>query len=50
MATNDVSSLHTERGFDLQDLLGAPAFGLAAVVLSGIGTFNIFSESLGQTP
>ena len=49
MATNDVFSLHTKGGFDLQDLLGAPAFGVAALVLSGIGTFTVFGYSLGDT-
>ena len=48
MATNDVFSLHTEGGFDLLDLIGAPAFGLAAVVLSGIGTFSLMGFSLSE--
>ena len=49
MATSDVFSLHTRGGIDLQDLLGAPAFGLAAVVLIGIGTFSIFGYSFSET-
>lgn len=49
MATNDVFSLHTKGGFDLQDLVVAPAFSLAAVVLTGIGTFSLFGHSLDQT-
>jgi len=42
-------SLHTEGGFDLQDILGAPAFGLAAVVISGIGTFELFGINFADT-
>ncbi|WP_232687191.1 hypothetical protein [Halobacterium zhouii] len=47
--TNDVFSLHTKGGFDLQDLIGAPLFGVAALVLSGIGTFTVFGYSLSET-
>lgn len=49
MATSDVFSLHTEGGFDLQDVIAAPLFSLAAVVLTGIGTFSIFGYSMDQT-
>ena len=49
MAVTDSLSLHTAGGFDLQDVLGAPAFGLAAVVITGIGTFNLFGISFGET-
>ena len=40
MATSDVFSLHTKGGFDLQDLVVAPAFSLAAVVLTEDGHEN----------
>ena len=46
---NNLTSLHTKGGFDLQDLLGAPAFGLAAVVISGIGTFTMFGFNFSET-
>jgi len=49
MATSDVFSLHTKGGIDLQDLIVAPAFSLAAVVLTGIGTFSMFGYSLSET-
>ncbi len=51
MATSvdNALSLHTEGGFDLQDILGAPAFGLAAVVISGIGTFNLYGVNFADT-
>jgi len=51
MATSnsDLFSLHTKGGFDLQDLIVAPAFSLAAVVLTGIGTFSMFGFSLSET-
>ena len=49
MATSDVFSLHTKGGIDLQDLVVAPAFSLAAVVLTGIGTFSMFGYSLSET-
>ncbi|NIC01078.1 hypothetical protein [Halobacterium sp. R2-5] len=49
MATSDVFSLHTEGGFDLQDVVVAPLFSLAAVVVTGIGTFTLFGHSLDQT-
>src|SRR6056297_445489 len=49
MAVTDSLSLHTACGFDLQDVLGAPAFGLAAVVITGIGTFNLFGVNFGET-
>jgi hypothetical protein len=49
MAVSDSLSLHTAGGFDLQDVLGAPAFGLAAVVITGIGTFNLFGINFGET-
>jgi len=49
MATSDVFSLHTRGGIDLQDLVVAPAFSLAAVVLTGIGTFSMFGYSLSET-
>jgi len=49
MATSDVLSLHTDGGFDLQDVVVAPLFSLAAVVITGIGTFTLFGYSLDQT-
>jgi len=49
MATSDVFSLHTKGGFDLQDLVVAPAFSLAAVVLTGIGSFTLFGYSMDRT-
>jgi len=49
MATSDVFSLHTDGGFDLQDVVVAPLFSLAAVVITGIGTFTMFGYSLDQT-
>ncbi|MFC3478730.1 hypothetical protein [Halobacterium litoreum] len=49
MATSDVLSLHTKGGFDMQDVLGAPFFGLAAVVLTGIGSFTILGVSFNET-
>ena len=49
MATNDVFSLHNRGGIDLLDYVGAPAFGLAAVVISGIGTFSLWGYSMSET-
>ncbi|MCG1002609.1 MULTISPECIES: hypothetical protein [Halobacterium] len=49
MATSDVFSLHTKGGFDLQDVIAAPLFSLAAVVITGIGSFTLFGYSLDQT-
>lgn len=49
MATSDVLSLHTKGGLDLQDLVVAPLFSLAAVVLTGIGSFTIYGYSLNET-
>ena len=49
MATSELFSLHSKGGFDLQDIVVAPAFSLAAVVLTGIGTFSMFGFSLSQT-
>lgn len=49
MATSDVFSLHTKGGIDLQDLIVAPLFSLAAVVLTGIGSFTLFGYSLDQS-
>jgi hypothetical protein len=48
MATSELFSLHTKGGIDLQDLVVAPAFSLAAVVLTGIGTFSMFGYSLSD--
>jgi hypothetical protein len=49
MAVSDALSLHTEGGYDLQDMLGAPAYSLAVVVLTGIGTFSIFGFAFSET-
>ncbi|NIB98928.1 hypothetical protein [Halobacterium sp. R2-5] len=49
MADPDAFSLHTKGGLDLQDLIVAPLFSLAAVVVTGIGTFTLFGHSLDQT-
>lgn len=49
MATSDVFSLHTKGGLDLQDLIVAPLFSIAALVVSGIGTFSIYGYSFDQT-
>jgi len=49
MAVSDALSLHTKGGYDLQDLIGAPAYSLAVVVLTGIGTFSIFGFAFSET-
>jgi len=49
MSVANLTSLHTEGGYDLQDVLGAPAFGLAAVVITGIGTFELFGINFSET-
>ena len=49
MATSDVFSLHTKGGLDLQDLVVAPLYSLAAVVLTGIGSFTLYGYSLDQS-
>jgi len=49
MATKDALSLHNKGGIDILDYVGAPAFGLSAVVLTGIGTFSMFGISLSET-
>jgi len=49
MATSDVFSLHTKGGLDLQDLVVAPLYSLAAVVLTGIGSFTLYGYTLDQS-
>jgi hypothetical protein len=49
MSVTDSISLHNQGDIDLLDYFGAPAFGLCAVVLTGIGTFSIFNTSLSET-
>jgi hypothetical protein len=49
MAVSDALSIHTEGGYDLQDIVGAPLFSLAAVVLTGIGSFTILGIAFSKT-
>jgi len=49
MAVSDALSLHTQGGYDLQDIIGAPAYSLAVVVLTGIGSFSIFGFAFSET-
>lgn len=49
IVTLELFSLHSKEGFDLQDVVVAPAFNLAAVTLAGIGTFSMFGSSLSRT-